>query len=301
MDVFALRAAHRADWLRLERLHHVGGVWLDTTVVLFRPLPETPLFLQAIGDRPHRRHLRAYRLNERYPTVLENWAMAAPPGCPMVTAWFHEFDAAVRAGLPRYCRRLVALPPTDRSPDLPDGIPGGRGALPYLTMHAAGSQVLYHRWLEVRYQHHHHHQDTAVTLDAIVADWVCTTDALANPDGPLRPQALADWNAYRTVEEQLLAPGRPTTDHLPCLLKLRGPESMHLNRALHRRWNGTPLPPLLTYLMLDTGASSYPPPVHHPHPLAILGVVILVLIIVAVLTLLLGPTARRPVGATDRN
>lgn len=108
-DVRALSPQHRADWMRLQALvANDGGIWMDAACVVFRPVDQ---WLDLQTD--------AVVIGYAYPhcpraRILECWAVFAPRGAPFLSAWFTEFDRAVRRGLPSYvddARRAGLLPP----------------------------------------------------------------------------------------------------------------------------------------------------------------------------------------------
>lgn len=77
-----------ADLLRCFLIAEHGGVWCDSSILMYQPLDEwmweTPgkelyIFSIDFGKHPDR------------PPVLENWFFAAPPKSPFVQAWLAEF------------------------------------------------------------------------------------------------------------------------------------------------------------------------------------------------------------------
>lgn len=85
-----LGPARQSDWVRLYVLHTYGGIWIDASIVLTKPL-EWVLHKQAF----------AYCLEKfSSPTttvpVIESWFLACVPGHPFFKAWFVEFDWVCR-------------------------------------------------------------------------------------------------------------------------------------------------------------------------------------------------------------
>lgn len=86
--------AKRADWIRLELLRRHGGIWVDASSILTRPLDwvleqhaRTPAEFTGF-------YLERHTRDAAYP-VVENWFMAAPPGSPLIADWQHEFTTEV--------------------------------------------------------------------------------------------------------------------------------------------------------------------------------------------------------------
>ena len=190
--------------MRLWYLHRFGGVWLDASVVVVRPL---------WGDAPERGRwswawldgydpaieLHCFVINPaKYPDVMENSVLAAPEGSGFVADWFAGFDAAVREGVAEYCDRIQA------EGRVPEGLPGGVAGLPYLTMHVVGSLLWNARGgVGVR--------------------------GLPSGSGPFMIQFETDWSSSGTTRR--LLQDRTLHERVP-LVKLRGEESRMLGEGL---------------------------------------------------------------------
>ena len=124
--VHGLPASQRADWVRLRALAAAGGVWLDATCVLVRPVHSWV----DVSNDASRFDLQGFQApwadRPEDEPILESWAFAAPAQNAFVSAWFREFDHAASTGTEAYCRA--------HAENLP---PGLRPHLPYLTIHAA--------------------------------------------------------------------------------------------------------------------------------------------------------------------
>ena len=111
-----LTAAKQSDWLRLYLVSRYGGVWLDASIVVLKPLDAM------LGDGFAGYHMDGWAAPGQ-PKVVESWCFAAPPGSRFVNAWFAEFDGAVRTfdDPPAYARAvaetldLSRFPPEQRS------------------------------------------------------------------------------------------------------------------------------------------------------------------------------------------
>ena len=139
--------AARSDYVRLALLARHGGVWLDASVLLLRPLTDGPCFLLEDPDRYDIQGFRFPGLDpppaEDGPDIMETGAFACRPGARFVVDWLAEWTHAVTVGPAEYCRAWTeradaAHPPPVLHPTL-------LGWLPYLAVNAAWSVVVW-RW-----------------------------------------------------------------------------------------------------------------------------------------------------------
>lgn len=102
------RCAARAaapQWYRISILRHYGGVWLDASVMINRPI-ETWVNTSDPGT------LRAFLCDGSmvrpsdwpHPDCIENFAFATGPSTVLMRAWHEEFDAALSRGCATYVR-----------------------------------------------------------------------------------------------------------------------------------------------------------------------------------------------------
>lgn len=106
---------HQADWVRLKLLAERGGVWLDATSYLLKPVTawasdDKALSIFAIdGFDKQKKDLKVKimkRIDCRGSVRLENWALACPKGHDFVLAWFDQFETACALGHVAYVARL---------------------------------------------------------------------------------------------------------------------------------------------------------------------------------------------------
>ncbi len=92
-------AAKRADWIRLELLRRHGGIWLDASTILTRPLDWVLAEQARTGADFVGYYLQQYTSAPDRP-VVENWFMAAPPASPFIEDLQREFtgEAIGRSG-----------------------------------------------------------------------------------------------------------------------------------------------------------------------------------------------------------
>ena len=84
--------AHVADWIRLDVLERLGGVWLDASALM---LAEPDMIFDI-----KKNHLQGFELSSYNPTgTMENWALASPPHNRLLKRWRDIFNDAVSQGL----------------------------------------------------------------------------------------------------------------------------------------------------------------------------------------------------------
>ena len=74
---------HRADIIRLILLEKYGGIWLDSTIYLTKPLNEK-------WD-PKNYDVGGYVLTKNINLYFENWFISAPKGSKLIKEWNKEF------------------------------------------------------------------------------------------------------------------------------------------------------------------------------------------------------------------
>jgi len=105
---------HKADYIRLALLQKYGGVWMDATIIVNSREVFNKLYDEAVEKNSQ---ASLFTLGDEVapaaakldPYFIENWFIMAPAESPVIGAWFHEFDAAVRMSFldyQVYIRRL---------------------------------------------------------------------------------------------------------------------------------------------------------------------------------------------------
>lgn len=99
----------RADWIRLELLLRYGGIWLDASSILTRPLDWVIALQKEAQSDFIGYYLSLYTTDASRP-VVENWFLAAPPGSPFIADLQREFtnEVITRSG-EDYVAHLEAL------------------------------------------------------------------------------------------------------------------------------------------------------------------------------------------------
>lgn len=111
----SLGIQQRSDWYRLALLAEYGGVWLDATVYMLRPISRC-FDLVTTADIQGFLWPGVDPTDPRHPPVLEVWALACPRGNWAVYAWLHEWEWAIRIGLDLYFKMQPRLPVMLRHP-----------------------------------------------------------------------------------------------------------------------------------------------------------------------------------------
>ena len=105
----------KSDWARVDAVAETGGVWMDISCILMQPV-ESWVDMRST-------HLQGFNVPFGC-DVMENWAFAAPPRCPLVLRWRDELKTAIEIGFGAY----------NSQNEVPACL---KGWLPYLTMHQA--------------------------------------------------------------------------------------------------------------------------------------------------------------------
>ena len=102
-----LPAFRQADWLRVQLLARHGGIWIDASTILTRDLG----WVHALQAERQTDYVGFYI--DRFTTrpelpIVENWCMAAAPGCRFVADLALEFDTVLLQGEAAYTEQLRA-------------------------------------------------------------------------------------------------------------------------------------------------------------------------------------------------
>jgi hypothetical protein len=198
-DFDALPAYRQADWLRIHLLARHGGIWMDASILLARDLD----WLHQ--QRAHRAASYVGFYIDRFTTrpeqpIVENWLMAAVPGCPFARALAEAFDKALDDGAEAVLARLAA---EGRAARVLQGL--DPDSQRYLLMHVVAADLL-----------DRHGADYRLVL-------------LRAEDGPFAWLCGVGWRKTHLYVRIALT---PCPRRLPALLKLRGND----RRAIERRW-----------------------------------------------------------------
>ncbi len=184
----------RSDWIRLDLLRRHGGIWIDASSIVTRPLDWVLDEQHATGADLVGYFLRRYTTDARFP-VVENWCMAAPPGSRFIADLHDEFTHHVLAGSNKdYIDRLVAL-------DLYGRVRQNIEIPHYLSMHLAAQVVMQTRG------------GYRMALGAA-------------EDGPFFYHDASRWNRNALRARLLL---REAGEAVPALIKLRKPDRRRLD------------------------------------------------------------------------
>jgi Capsular polysaccharide synthesis protein len=198
-DFDTLPAYRQADWLRIHLLARHGGIWMDASILLARDLG----WLHQQRARRAACYVGFYI--DRYTTrpeqpIIENWLMAAVPGCPFTSALARAFDEALDIGAEALLARLQQQGLAARVLQALDA-----SAQRYLLMHVVAADVL--------------ERDASVFRLAL----------LRAEDGPFAWLCGVGWRKTHLFVRIALT---PCPRRLPALLKLRGND----RRIAERHW-----------------------------------------------------------------
>lgn len=111
-----LSVQHQSDWVRICAIEKYGGVWLDATCFLIKPVTE---WVNMINTR-----LQGFSAPFS-DECLENWAFAAPQNNELVRVWKQKFKSAIEIGFDKFKHDNKHLQKNHPILD----------HMPYLTMH----------------------------------------------------------------------------------------------------------------------------------------------------------------------
>jgi len=114
---------HTSEWYRAAALARYGGVWMDPTSIMLRPI-ESWVDMSSTA-------VQGWSFTDQAET-MEPWALAAPANSEFMRLWMAEFRLAYKMGPGTYCENLAT------------SVVGAalRPWLPYLAMHAAYRHTL---------------------------------------------------------------------------------------------------------------------------------------------------------------
>lgn len=198
-DFDALPAYRQADWLRIQLLARHGGVWMDASMLLACDLD----WLHQQRERCAASYVGFYI--DRFTTrpdqpIVENWLMAAAPGCPFARALADAFDQALDEGAEAVLARLAEQGRTARVLQALD--PDSQR---YLLMHVVVADLL----------------DRHAAAYRLVL--------LRAEDGPFAWLSRVGWRKTHLYVRIGLT---PCPRRLPALLKLRGND----RRVVEKHW-----------------------------------------------------------------
>jgi hypothetical protein len=137
VDIMALRHSNThqrtADFVRLNMLRTYGGIWIDASIMVLKPLTGVHE-AAASGYEYVGFYIDSMTSDQRYP-IIENWFMASVPNSRFIQLWCKEFmrmnefeDTA------DYVKEVTGLISTQKM-----------NSIDYLTMHLACQMVLQHQ------------------------------------------------------------------------------------------------------------------------------------------------------------
>lgn len=192
-----LGAPRQSDWVRLFVLRKHGGIWMDASIILTKPLD------WVVPKRAFAYRLKSFQTSKKFP-VIESWFLACVPGHPFFEAWFAEFDMACRKfgdDGDGYLRHLKKTYGTRAYAAMHQNIHDGLRA--YLTIHITAQKIM--------------QQDGIRPIETAVAE-----------DGPFALLVSSKWNEKAFAKKLLQACSGP----VPEVIKLRSDEREALTNAL---------------------------------------------------------------------
>lgn len=196
-NLMRLNIAKQTDWIRLELLNRYGGIWLDASIIITRPLDWIEQLRAKQGSNFVGYYLSGYTTNQQNP-VVDSWFLAAPARSPFIRDWLALFTEEVIVG--ETSNYIATLSAAGRLDKLKQGI-----ADPYYhTIHLAAQDVLEKATGSYR---------------------LCLIRA---EDDAYALQQVSQWRRWRLFMRLLFN----QHDELPALIKLRGGERTKLEGYL---------------------------------------------------------------------
>lgn len=220
--LYAFTPTQRADWLRLALLYEHGGVWLDSSVLVFDDIGHCfdaqgvdmdgfgiPASRPEQGDLDPRGALFSSPPQKKHHAVgmQENWGMASAAGNRFVGEWLLEWEGALMEGPARYCNRLLKADRQNGTRIIHPLLPR---FLPYMAAFASWCVARTVRYPEARFR-------------------LRSSDRFG---GPYELHRRCAWNVPRIV--RVLANRRASDVRRVCpwMVKIRGGERFLLERAI---------------------------------------------------------------------
>ena len=134
------RPEHRSDFIRLSYLEKYGGIWMDASIIVLRPIYE---WLSDMHTKYNiKKDDKDILIGFGCPfdtSILENWLFYCSPHCSFVKLWKEEYFIAVKIGFKKYCKKNKYI--------LQDHFHSLSTMVPYLTQHLCFCKV----FLEKKY------------------------------------------------------------------------------------------------------------------------------------------------------
>lgn len=131
---------HRSDFIRLSYLEKYGGIWMDASIIVLRPIYEW------LSDMHKKYNIKKddkdILIGFGCPfdsSIMENWLFYCSPHCSFVKLWKEEYLIAVKIGFEKYCIKNNYI--------LDNHFSNLSTMLPYLTQHLCFCKV----FLEKKY------------------------------------------------------------------------------------------------------------------------------------------------------
>jgi hypothetical protein len=95
----------KSDWIRLYLLKTYGGIWLDASIIINNVNAIDNLYNESIANMCQ---FTGFTLDKNgsskrgIPLFIENYFIIAPKQSTLITAWFNEFEYAIKKGFLKY-------------------------------------------------------------------------------------------------------------------------------------------------------------------------------------------------------
>lgn len=92
---------HQSDWIRLKALSKHGGCWMDSGILINKPIDS--LRDECIANQADLLvfNIEGKQTNPKYP-IAENWFIMAPQDSIVIRLWLEEYERAIHNGFQLY-------------------------------------------------------------------------------------------------------------------------------------------------------------------------------------------------------
>lgn len=98
---------HKADLIRFKLLHQYGGIWLDSSIIVYENLDWIETLMQKNKTECFAYYRKKNTTNMQSP-VIENWLLASVPNNPFFKDWYQELIVAMQLGPKNYVNKIKA-------------------------------------------------------------------------------------------------------------------------------------------------------------------------------------------------
>lgn len=104
---------HKADLIRFKLLHQYGGIWLDSSIIIYENLDWIENLLIQNKTECFAYYRKKNTTNNQSP-VIENWLLASVPNNVFFKDWYEELIQAMQVGPKNYVHKIRTTHPNHK-------------------------------------------------------------------------------------------------------------------------------------------------------------------------------------------